>query len=340
MSTPAADGFRMPAEWEPHERCWMAWPCRDKTWDDGLGAAREAYAAVAKAIARFEPVTMIADPHDVAEASLHCGSGVEVLSLPITDSWIRDTGPTFVGDGDGRLAGVDWRYNAWGGNYAPYDEDAALAGRILERLDLPRYAAPIVLEGGAIHVDGEGTAVTTEAVVLNPNRNPGLTREAAEALLKAYLGIDKVIWLGQGLEDDVTDGHVDNVACFVRPGVVLLLAAPDAEDANHARLEDNLARLDGATDAKGRPIEVVRLAQPPRRTRDDGARLPLSHLNFYLANDAVILPVFEHRESDTAARRTLTKLFPEREIVPIPALDIVAGGGGIHCITQQQPKGR
>jgi agmatine deiminase len=341
MSTPAAAGFRMPAEWEPHERCWMAWPCHDKTWGDGLEAAREAYAEVAKAIARFEPVTMVANPPDVVAASLRCGSGVEVLSLPLTDSWVRDTGPTFVvDDGAGRVAGVDWRFNAWGGNYAPYDDDAALAGRILERLELPRYAAPIILEGGAIHVDGEGTALTTADVVLNPNRNPGLTRADAEAVLGAYLGIDKVIWLDHGLADDVTDGHVDNVACFARPGVVLLLAASDEADANHARLEDSLARLDGASDAKGRPIEVVRLAQPPRREHATGARLPLSHLNFYLANGAVVMPLFEHEESDNAARRTLAKVFPEREIVPVPALDIVAGGGGIHCITQQQPKAR
>lgn len=337
MSTPAADGFRMPAEWAPHDRCWMAWPCRAESWGGALAGARRAFAAVASAIAAFEPVTMIANEADVAAARRACGPTVPVLSLPLDDSWTRDTGPSFVVDGRGRLAGVDWRFNAWGGLFERHDADAALAGRLLGHLKVPRYPAPLVLEGGAVHVDGEGTALTTEEVVFDRKRNPGLSRAEAEELLAAYLGIRKVIWLGQGLEDDETGGHVDNVACFARPGVVLLLSAP-GDAANHRRLEDNLRRLERATDAKGRRLQVPRLAQPPPRERRIGGRLPLSHINFYLCNGGLIMPRFGHRESDMAARRCLARLFPERRIVPVAALDVVEGGGGLHCITQQQPR--
>ncbi len=337
MSTPAADGFHMPAEWAAHDRCWMAWPCRTQSWGGELAGARQAFAAVAGAIAAFEPVTMIANAADVAAAGAACGADVAVLPLPLDDSWTRDTGPGFVVDGRGHLAGVDWRFNAWGGRFDRYDADAGLAGRVLEYLGVPRYPAPLVLEGGAIHVDGEGTALTTEAVVFDVNRNPGLGRAEAEALLTAYLGIEKVIWLGRGLEDDETGGHVDNIACFVRPGVVLLLSAPDG-DANHAILEENLCRLAGATDARGRALQVVRLPQPARRERRIGGRLALSHMNFYLANGGLVMPEFGHRESDAEAHRCLARLFPGRRIVPVPALDIVEGGGGIHCITQPQPK--
>jgi len=337
MSMPAADGFRMPAEWAPHERCWMAWPCRAESWGGELSGARQAFAAVARAIAAFEPVTVIANAADVAAARAACGADVAVLPMPLDDSWSRDTGPSFLVNGGGRLAGVDWRFNAWGGLFDRYRADAALAGRLLAHMGVPCYPAPLVLEGGAVHVDGEGTALTTEAVVFDQNRNPGLTRAEAEARLAGYLGIEKVIWLGRGLEDDETGGHVDNIACFVRPGVVLLLSAAD-DDANHAALEDNLSRLVGATDARGRRLEVVRLAQPPRRERRIGGRLALSHINFYLANGGLIMPEFGHPESDAEARRCLTRLFPGRRIVPVAACEIVEGGGGIHCITQPQPK--
>ncbi|NBC31182.1 MAG: agmatine deiminase [Alphaproteobacteria bacterium] len=335
MTVPAAEGFRMPAEWAPHKRCWMAWPCRKRTWGDGLDAAREAYAHVAQEIAAFEPVVMVCPPEDVAEASLACGTGIEVLPVDIDDSWVRDTGPSFVlGDG-GRLAGVDWQYNAWGEIYQPFDKDAVLAARLCERIKVPRFPAPLVLEGGAIHVDGEGTVLATESSILNPNRNPGLDREAAEQILRDYLGIAKVIWLTGGLEDDDTDGHVDNVACFAAPGVVLALVSEDPSDGNFAVLEDNLARLRRATDARGRSLRVATVPQPARQMRND-RRLPLSHLNFYIANGAVIAPSFAVPEDDRAFR-VLKEAFPRRTIVVVSALDIVVGGGGIHCITQQEP---
>ena len=336
MAAPADDSFTMPAEWTPHDRCWMAWPCREALWGEHLDAAREATAEVARAIAAFEPVTMIANPESVAEVSLRCGGGVACLPMAHDDSWIRDNGPTFVVDGLGGVAGIDWRFNAWGGRYQAYDKDAAVARAVLEHLELPRHAAPLVLEGGAIHVDGEGSCLTTERCLLDPNRNPEPDKAAIEALLGTYLGVRRVIWLGEGLRGDDSGGHVDNVACFVRPGVVLALAADDPEDENHAALADNLARLRAARDAKGRELEVIEVAQPGPAEGDDGRRLALSYVNFYLANGAVILPSFEDSK-DKAAYETLAACFPGRELRQVPALDILRGGGGIHSITLQQP---
>lgn len=338
MARPADDGFFMPAEWTPHARCWMEWPCRAELWGDRLEAAREAYAEVADTIARFEPVTMITKPRNVAEVSLHCGAGVSTFSLPHDDSWMRDNGPTFVVDGHGRVAGVDWLWNAWGNKYLDHERDGQVAEAVLKHLEMRRYAAPVVVEGGAIHSDGEGTLLTSEAVLLNPNRNPGVGRAEMDEILGAYLRAEKVIWLGEGLEDDDTDGHVDNLACFARPGVVLALAASDPDDVNHKALNDNLARLAGATDAKGRSLEVIQIEQPRARKLPDGRRMALSYINFYLANGAVVMPAFEDPQ-DARAFETLTRVFPDREVVQVPVLDILCGGGGVHCITQQQPAG-
>lgn len=337
-TTHDAQQFFMPAEWHPHSRCWLGWPCRPDTWDNnGLTAARRAYAAVAAAIARFEPVTMLARPEDAAEAQDLCGPAVDVLPLPLSDSWLRDTGPTFVIDRTGRVAGIDWQFNAWGGNYGEFSADAALARTLLTQLNLPAITAPLVLEGGSVHVDGEGTLLTTEQCLLNPNRNPGYSREELEALLRHYLGVDKVLWLGNGLADDETDGHIDNLACFAKPGVVLLQSCPDPDDANHAPYRAAVERLRGFTDAKGRRLEIVEIEQPTARQRPDGRRLAQSYINFYFANNGLVMPSFADPAHDAAAKATLQRLYPEREIVQVPALSIVHGGGGIHCITQQQP---
>jgi len=308
----------------------MAWPCRTELWGEGLDAARAAYTEVAKAIADFEPVTMVANGEEIAEVSLRCGSGVACLPLAHDDSWMRDNGPTFVIDGKGGLAGVDWRFNAWGDEYDNYENDAAVAGAILAHLDVPAYMAPMVLEGGSIHVDGEGTLLTTEQCLLNPNRNPKLSQAQIEENLRAYLGVRRIIWLGRGLEDDEIDGHVDNLACFVRPGVVLALSTDDPDDGNYTALQDNLARLRAAD------LEVIEVPQPAPRTGKDGRRLALSYINFYMANGGVVMPSFEDAK-DEEAFTTVSNCFPDRKVLQIPVLDIVCGGGGIHCITQQQP---
>jgi agmatine deiminase len=318
----------------------MEWPCRGELWGEQIEAAREAYAEVAETVARFEPVTMIAKPKNVIEASLRLGKekNVTLLTLPHDDSWMRDNGPTFVVNAAGEVAGVDWRWNAWGNKYPEHDRDAAIAEEVLKHLEMRRYEAPLVLEGGAVHTDGEGTLLTTESCLLNPNRNPGLGRADMEELLAAYLGIRRVIWLGAGLKDDDTDGHVDNLACFAKPGMVLALSCSDPADANHGALKDNLARLRGATDAQGRTLEVIEIEQPRPRYFADGRRMALSYINFYVANDAVIVPAFEDPQ-DARAFEIISRAFPGREGVQVPALDIVYGGGGIHCITQQQPVG-
>jgi agmatine deiminase len=307
-------------------------------WGEHLEAARAAFGTVAQAIARFEPVTMAARPADAAAARRRLGERVTVLELPLDDSWARDIGPTFLLGPGGAVAGAVWRFNGWGGKYASYQDDARFAGRVLDHLGLPRFAAPFVLEGGAIHVDGEGTALVTEQCLLNPNRNPGMGRDEVEEALRAWLGVRTVIWLGQGLVDDETDGHVDNLACFARPGVVLALAEDDPADPNHAALADNLRRLRTARDAQGRALEVVPIHEPAPRLVE-GRRLAFSYINFYRANGGIVAPRFDDPR-DMAAERTLQAVFPDLTIVTVPAADIVQGGGGIHCITQQQPRGR
>lgn len=327
----------MPAEWEPHARCWMAWPCREELWGEHIEDARDAYAAVAKAIAQFEPVTLVANPGDVATASIACGKTVDVVPIEIDDSWMRDIGPTFVVNARGEVAGCDWHFNAWGNKYEFYNNDVRLAELLLQQIKLRRFDAPFVLEGGAIHCDGEGTVLTTETVLLNPNRNPGMSREEIEQALTDWLGARKVIWLPAGYHYDETDGHVDNVACFVRPGVVLAASCPDKGDPNYEILQANIEILKASSDAAGREIEVVTVDQPARM-EEDGERRSSSYVNLYIANGGVVMPSFEDKR-DSAARRTVVEAFPEHEVVQVPAGDIVRGGGGIHCITQQQPKG-
>jgi agmatine deiminase len=334
--TPRDAGYTMPAEWAAHAGTWMAWPVRRDLWGAGLAQAEAQYAGVARAIARFEKLTMVANEADAARAASLCGAGIDIVALPIDDSWMRDSGPSFVVNGDGEVAGVDWQFNAWGGKFPPWDKDAALAGRVLKHLGMRAFAAPFVLEGGSVHVDGEGTILTTEQCLLNPNRNPGMPRAEIEAALKAWLGGETVIWLGEGLENDHTDGHVDDIACFVRPGVVMAAVCDDASDANHAPLADNLRRLRTARDARGRALEIIEMPLPGKRVVDGVGRLASSYVNFYIANGGVVAPGFGDARDGTA-RDILAAAFPEREVVMVPAAAIIEGGGSVHCITQQQP---
>jgi len=326
----------MPPEWAPHAGCWMAWPCRPENWDD-LERARATYASIARAIARFEPVTMTANAGDAGAAreTLAGVAGVDVVVVPSDDSWARDTAPTFVTDGRGALGGVDWRFNAYGGIYEEYGRTRGMARRILDLVGARRFAAPLTLEGGAVHVDGEGTVLTTTEVVLDPRRNPGLERGEAERLLCDYLGAEKVLWLSSALDHDNTGGHVDNLVCFVAPGVVAALGCADPADPQHAAVQENLARLRAATDARGRALEVVELPMPAR-PESRGRRLSPSYVNFYVANGAVLVPAFGD-PADEVARDVLERLFPRRVVVPISTLELVKADGNIHCITQQQP---
>ena len=336
MATPAADGYRMPAEWEPHARCWMAWPCRASLWGDGLDAARGSYAAVARAIANFEPVTVVARPEHAADAASRCGGDVEILAMPIDDSWMRDVGPTFVADGNGVVAGVNWRFNAWGEKYTDYANDRRLAARLLAHLGLRCFDAPFVLEGGAVHCDGEGTAITTESVLLNRNRGGVNDRATAAKNLREWLGARHVIWLPRGLAGDETDGHVDNLLCFAAPGRVLAVVASERSDPNHETLRENFAILRAAHDSCGRRLEVIPVEQST--LLDPGGKpLAASYLNLYFANGGVVMPVFGQAQDD-AAVQSVAAAFPDRRVVPVDGRPIVRGGGGIHCITQQQPE--
>lgn len=336
MPLPADAGLRIPPAWAAHERCWMAWPCSEQRWGAAMEAARDAYAEVAKAIAEFEPVSMLANPESVAEVSLKCGSSVATLPMSYDDSWMRDMGPLFMVGKDGQVAGIDGMFNAWGERYEPYDRDAEVAGALLQHLGLERVVAPMVLEGGAISVDGEGTLIACEQSLLSPARNPKLGRSDLEAQFRHFFGIETVIWLAAGLEDDERGGQADNLACFAAPGVVLTLASDDPEDGNHAALTENLARLRAARDAHGRELEVVELQQPRRRLGDDGRRLCLSYVSLYIANGGVVMPAFEDGR-DQPAFEAVGRCFPDRRVVQLPALDIVAGGGGVHAVTLPQP---
>lgn len=338
---PVRDGLYMPAEWEPHARSWMVWPCRLEPWGsaEGLLRAQVGTARLARAISGFEKVTMVVRPQDKDEARMALGKGIEVLELDVDDSWARDSGPVFVTDGREGVAGVHWRFNAWGNKYHPCENDAALGGRMIDALDMRRYDGPMILEGGSIAVDGAGTLITTEQCLLNSNRNPNLSRQQIEERLALYLGVSKIIWLGEGLEDDETDGHVDNIACFAGPGRVMVYAPRSNGDTNDRVMRDNLARLKAARDAKGRALEIIEVPEPARRARHDGRRLDMSYINFYYTNYGVVMPSFDD-PADSEALQVMKKAFPDRRIVQVPCLDIVQGGGGIHCITQQQPAGQ
>ena len=327
----------MPAEWSKHRRAWMCWPCREAAWGSthAMALAKRATARVARAIAAFEPVVMAARPADLLEAQRACGEALEPIAIPLDDSWSRDIGPSFL-IGPGR-AGVAWRFNAWGEKYQSYDHDAAFAARILEREKVRFWRVPFVCEGGAIHVDGEGTLITTEQCLLNPNRNPTLNRERVSEQLLAYTGAEKILWLPGTFADIETDGHIDNVACFAAPGRILLgvpssRAHPDFEAI--AALKPLLREM---RDARGRKMEIVEIAQPQLLQSDwRGRPLAASYVNFYLPNRGVVMPSFDD-PADLPARGVLADCFPDREIVQVDARDLVQGGGGIHCITQQEP---
>jgi agmatine deiminase len=335
MNANLKSGYSLPAEWTPHARTWMAWPARPATWHGGIDAARAVHVELAKAIAAFEPVTMVCSPGEMAEASLTCGPGIELVPIPLSDGWMRDIGPTFVSDGAGGIAGVDWIFNSWGGLHDDFAADAQVAAEVLKLKSYPCLAAPIVLEGGAFSGDGAGTLLVTEECLLDPKRNPGKSKAELEEMLAHYLSARTVIWLGRGYDGDETRGHVDEIACFVKPGMVMLQVTSDPEDPNYLSQQDNLARLRSARDAEGRQLEVVEIPQPARRDQD-GRRLTLSYINFVFANGGLIMPSFGD-PSDDPAFRIFSNLFPDRKIIQLLADDLVIGGGGLHCITQQEP---
>ena len=320
----------MPAEWEPHERTLMAWPCREELWGALLEDARRDHAACASAVAAFEPVTMVANPGEQAAAArAACAGEVEVLELAIDDSWLRDSGPIFTRGADGARVGVHFGFNAWGERFSPWTADEAAGGALAERYGDAVVRAPFVLEGGSITVDGEGTLITTEECLLNPNRNPSLSREQIEDGLREHLGAETTVWLGKGLsEDRDTDGHVDLIAAFTRPGEVLLQSGPPGTE-DEERMEDNRERLEAAG-------LIVRRLGPLPHVELAGEPVAVSHMNFYLCNGGVVVPT-TGQASDAEALETIAAAYPGREVVGVSGAVLAYGGGGPHCVTQQVP---
>lgn len=330
-------GYSMPAEWAAHAGCWMAWPKRIELWREYLDAAREDYVRVAQAIAGFEPVTLLADPKDVTDARMRCGPSVNVVSMPIDDSWLRDSGPTVVRDSAGRRAAAVFTFNAWGGKYQPHDQDATLGERLAALAGIPAYRSDLVVEGGGFLSDGEGTLITAETCVLNPNRNPGWTKAEAGAELRAMLGVKKVIWLPGDVTDTETDGHVDGFIAYVKPATLLCEVVADPEDPRYAIMAENRRVLETETDARGRRFDLLPIVEAPRsavlRGQEGYCR---SYVNFYIANGAVIVPAYGIAE-DASAVDMVKRAYPDRRVVPVALSDLFRGGGGIHCITQQEP---
>ncbi len=343
--TPATLGYRMPAEWEPHESTWLAWPHNLNTWPGKFDLVPAIYIEIARALHIHEPVyiyvedtEMVTETRKLLKREGLNLSAVKFYEIPTDDTWARDHGPIFVSrlhENKPELAVTDWIFNSWGEKYGPWNLDDSVPQKIAELLRLPLFEPGIVLEGGSIDVNGQGTLLTTEACLLNPNRNPTLTREDIETYLRAYLGVTNILWLGEGIVGDDTDGHVDDLARFVNPTTVVCALEDDPVDANYALLRDNFDRLQKMTDQDGNPLRVVPLCMPSPVVYD-GTRLPASYANFYIANGVVLMPTYDC-PNDKRAMATLQELFPTRQVVGIHCTDLVWGLGAIHCITQQQP---
>lgn len=357
-STPKKDGYRMPAEFEAQEQIFMLWPERPDNWRDGGKPVQKAFTDVARAISRFEPVTMLVSPGQYANARNRLPDEVRVVEATSNDSWIRDCGPTFVINDAGELRAVDWEFNAWGGLYDglyfPWDQDDMVAQKVceLERIDSYRTDG-FVLEGGSIHVDGEGTVMTTEMCLLSPGRNPKMDREGIEDMLKEYLNVEKVIWIRDGIDPDETNGHVDDVACFIRPGEVACIWTEDENDPFYQVCQETYAFLSEQKDARGRKLKVHKLIMPQKPVtltgkeeidyvegtmpREEGDICIASYMNFLIVNGGVIVPQYGD-ENDALALEQIRAMFPEREVVGVQTREVVYGGGNIHCITQQMPR--
>lgn len=356
-STPQLDHFRMPGEHEPQESIWIAWPERTDSWQWGAKPAQAAFVAVICAIAEATPVNVIVSAGQYDNARQQLPADVRVIEMTTNDSWLRDSGPTYVVNDHGERRAIDWRFNAWGGlysgSYFPWDADDAVARKIAELNRDDHYRAPLILEGGSIHVDGEGTAFTTEECLLHPSRNPDMSKQEIEAHLKAYLNVEKVIWLPKGLyADEDTNGHVDNLLHIARPGEVLLSWTEDSSDPQYAISQQALEVLSRETDAKGRKLIVHKLEIPgplyitqdeaegfdrcEGMDREAGVRLAGSYANFLISNNRIVFPLLDEAKDDLA-QQTLQAVFPEHQVVGVPGRNILLGGGNIHCITQQVP---
>ncbi len=340
--------YRMPAEWEPHLATYIVWPHNLETWPGKFEPIPGIFAQMAAALSQFEPVRILIKDvriEDEVGSMIRDAGGrperIEMIAIPTNDSWIRDHGPIFVNRigagvrGPAQIA-LDWRFNSWGEKYGAFELDDVVPRRLAERYGFEVIEPGIVLEGGSIEVNGAGTVLTTESCLLNRNRNPSLGRAEIEDYLRTYLGVTNVLWLGDGITGDDTDGHIDDLARFVAPDAIVTVVEDDPADANYRALRDNLERLRAMRDQDGRPFRIETLPMPPAM-HYDGTRLPASYANFYIANGGVLVPTFD-RPADAIAMATLARLFPGRRMVAIPSTDLVWGLGAIHCLTQQHPR--
>lgn len=344
-STPAELGYRMPAEWEPHRGTWLSWPHKEASWPGKFDPVPRIFALMVRHLADHEEVHInVAGPameqevrRILADAGASSGN-VFFHYNPTNDAWCRDHGPIFVQrklGGQSDQAIIDWGFNAWGGKYPPYDLDDVVPSRIAKELGIPVFHPGIVMEGGSLDVNGRGSLLTTEACLLNPNRNPDLDRTEIERYLRSYLGVSDILWLGDGIVGDDTDGHVDDITRFVDPTTVVTVVEEDPADENYEPLQANLERLERMTDQDGQPLRIVTLPMPAP-VWHEGQRLPASYANFYIANGIVLLPTYDPGR-DEQAQATLQQLFPEREVIGIDCTDLVWGLGAFHCVSQQWP---
>lgn len=332
---------RWPAEWERQTATWLAWPHNLETWPNQFHKIPAAFKEFAGTLARLQPVNILTGPADIpvsARSMLGGFKNIELHDVPTNDCWIRDYGPTFVTrKDDGTLVGVDWKFNAWGGKYPPYDDDARAAEYICRKIGCPRSVSAMHCEGGALEGDGQGTLLTTTSCLRSASRNPGWTLDMIEGELRRQLGVTQIIWVdGGGLRGDDTDGHIDQLARFVAPGIVVAATSSMPDDPNFTGLEANVRILQQAHDARGNLLTVHRLPTPPPRFVE-GKRVPESYCNFLFVNNLVLVPTFRHPATDGMAIDLLTNLIPDRRVMPLDAYDLIWGLGAFHCASQQQP---
>lgn len=345
LQLPGRQGYRMPAEWELHAATWLSWPHKEESWPGKFAPVPAVWAAMIREIAEGETVNLLVRDGEMEQQARVIlkehradASNVVFRHIPTNDAWIRDYGPIFVinDNSDPRLVALKWGYNSWGDKYPPYDLDNLVPSRAAEIAGVPLVDGGMILEGGSIDVNGAGLLLTTRACLLNPNRNPGLSREQIEQRLKDYLGVRKILWLGDGIVGDDTDGHVDDITRFVDANTIVTVVEENTADENHAPLRENLEELKSMTNLEGGRFDIVELPMPDP-VHFEGDRLPASYANFYITNAAVLVPIYDSPKKDERAVGILRELFPHRKVVGIRSTDLVLGLGSFHCVSQQQP---
>lgn len=344
QTTPADLGFSFPAEWTPHRATLMGWPFDPDYWEGYLEAAREDFTQLVATIARYERVQLaVTDDEAEADAKRRLGqtpgapNNIEFYRLELNDVWFRDIAPLFVKNAAGKIAATDWMFNGWGGKYR-WRKDTEVPEAVADRLDLRRFTVPIVMEGGALEINTQGVLLTTRQCLLNQNRNPNLSERELEDYLKAFLGVKHVLWLHKGLEGDKTDGHIDTITRFTSDDTLVTSVCEDVSDTNYEPLQENLTLLEMARQSNGEPYNIVELPLPRKRLELGGERLPLTYANFYIGNGFVVVPLYDDA-NDEQALEILRPLFPGREVIGLPSLGLISGGGSFHCVTQQIPEG-